>query len=91
MLDEIPAPVFVEWMAFYDADPFGEERADLRAGIIASTIANVMGGSKRRLQPLDFMPQFGAPRKQMSDADMKNTFKAAAAAWNSARKDAKDK
>jgi hypothetical protein len=30
-----------EWAAYYQCEPFGEERADLRAGIVASVIANV--------------------------------------------------
>ena len=30
-----------EWMVYYELEPFGEERADLRAGIVASTVANV--------------------------------------------------
>ena len=46
-----------EWMAFYRLEPFGEERADLRAGIVASTVYNVNRGKKGRvLKPTDFMP-----------------------------------
>jgi hypothetical protein len=35
---------FSGWMAFYNVDPWGEERADLRAALIACTIANVNRG-----------------------------------------------
>lgn len=47
---------FVEWQAYDRLEPFGEDRADLRAGIIASTLAN----STRRpstppYDPQDFM------------------------------------
>ena len=45
-----------EWQAFYDLEPFGEMRGDLRAGIVASTVANVMGDPKKPLSPSDFMP-----------------------------------
>lgn len=48
-----------EWMAYASIEPFGEERADMRAGIIASVIANVNRDPKRRSQPFtpqDFMP-----------------------------------
>ena len=46
-------------MAFAGIEPFGEERADVRAGIIASVIANVNRDAKKRSQPFapsDFMP-----------------------------------
>lgn len=42
-----------EWLAYAELEPFGDERADLRAGIIASSAVNVWGGKSR---PLDFMP-----------------------------------
>lgn len=48
---------FTEWMAFAELEPFGEWRADLRAGIIASTIANVnRSADSEALTPKDFMP-----------------------------------
>jgi hypothetical protein len=48
-------------MAYFSIDPFGEERSDLRAGIVASTIANANRDSKQRRRPYtpqDFMPDF---------------------------------
>ncbi len=52
---------FAEWMAYYAIEPFGEERADLRMGILASLIANVNRDSKKQREPFapaDFMPKF---------------------------------
>lgn len=51
-----------EWLAYFQLEPWGEERADLRAGIVASTIANVNRPAKRKqaYAPKDFMPRFGA-------------------------------
>jgi hypothetical protein len=46
---------FSEWLAFASDEPIGEMRADLRAGIVAATMARVMGGSKTAT-PKDFMP-----------------------------------
>jgi hypothetical protein len=46
-------------MAYASIEPFGEERADVRAGIIASVIANVNRDRKKRPEPFsvqDFMP-----------------------------------
>lgn len=50
---------FVGWMRYYAQEPFGEERADIRSGIVASVIANANRDSKRRpkpFKPQDFMP-----------------------------------
>lgn len=61
MLNNIPSALLTEWMAFYSIHPFGEERADIRAGIIASTIAEINRDKKQRLRPFtfaDFMPKF---------------------------------
>jgi hypothetical protein len=59
--EEITEREFLEWMAFYQLEPFGEERADVRAGIIASVIANV---NRRKGAPpftaKDFMPFLAA-------------------------------
>lgn len=49
-------------MVYYELEPFGEERADLRAGIVASTVANVNRDAKKQKKPFaaqDFMPKFG--------------------------------
>ena len=51
---------FQEWCLYYQVEPWGEDRADLRAGIVASTIANYAGkvradGADPAL-PADFMP-----------------------------------
>lgn len=57
-------------MAFYALEPFGPERQDLQAGIVASTIANV---NRTRGQdpysPLDFMPfsQQARPEQDWQD------------------------
>jgi hypothetical protein len=50
-----------EWKAYYSIEPFGEARADLRTGILASLIANVHRDRKKRPEPFvpeDFMPGF---------------------------------
>lgn len=53
----MPSSEFSEWMAFAALEPFGENRADLRAGIVASTLANIhrKKGAKA-FAPTDFMP-----------------------------------
>ena len=44
---------FAEYLAFHSIEPIGEERSDLRAGIIAATVAGAHGS---RAKPIDFMP-----------------------------------
>ncbi len=61
-------------MAYYTLEPWGGERADLNAGIIASTIANVNRDSKRRPDPFtaaEFMPKYGGavPEPEAEDEE----------------------
>lgn len=46
-----------EYMAYDQIEPIGEARADLRAGILASTFVNHGASPPRRpVKPVDFMP-----------------------------------
>jgi len=61
MLASMSAAQFVEWRAYASLEPFDEERADLRAAIVAATIANVHRDPKRHPTPVGvdvFMPRF---------------------------------
>lgn len=79
---EISATEFYEWQAYYELEPFGEERADLRAGIIAATIANVHRGKRSRpYKPSDFMPEY-EPRKDKPWQEMRAVMKSYAKAHN---------
>lgn len=39
---------FTQWMAFYNVQPFGPERDNVHAGIVASTVANANRGKSQR-------------------------------------------
>lgn len=53
----MPAAEFNLWAAYYRAAPWGDYRADLRAGIISATVANVQRDPKSKpFVPVDFMP-----------------------------------
>lgn len=59
MLTQMTWEQFSGWMRYYQEEPFGEERADLRSGIVASVIANVNRDDKKKpkpFKPSDFMP-----------------------------------
>lgn len=59
-----------EYWAYYTLEPWGEEPADLRTGIIASTIANVFSSGKKQYKPKDFMPQYQAHNRNMTKAQL---------------------
>jgi len=52
-----PSELGYYW-ALWQIDPWGEQRADLRSGIVASTIANVHRDSRKvePFRPAQFMP-----------------------------------
>jgi len=52
-----------EWMAYSTLEPFGENRADYRAGLIASAVANSSGNYKKALLPTDFIAIYTQPRE----------------------------
>ena len=56
LLRRVTSRELSEWMAYYSVEPFGEDRADLRSGIIASLIYNTNRGKDQSpLSPKDFM------------------------------------
>lgn len=67
LLDRIGRDEFLEWMDYYQIEPWGEWRADLRTGIVASTVANVFRGKGKSTKPQDFMPKFGSDSKPVSN------------------------
>lgn len=84
---EIDSAEFAEWLAYHGLEPFGEERDDLRAGIVASTIANVNRGKRAKAyKPEDFMPKFDSHSKQQTPDQMKAVLGAAAAAYQASQK-----
>jgi len=61
LLERMSACEFDDWQRFAAIESFGEERADLRMGILASVIANSNRDPNQRPQPFapsDFIPHF---------------------------------
>ena len=72
LLASISSRELTEWQAFYQLEPFGEERDDLRAGIVASTVANTARDPKQHREPFlprDFMPRFGDEVEEEEEVD----------------------
>ena len=67
LLARISSRELSEWMAYYELEPWGEERADLRAGIIASAMANVWGA---KTKPADFMPNFDNEEMRVESTEL---------------------
>jgi hypothetical protein len=60
---EISSAEFGEWIAFYSIEPFGDRYADLRAGVVASTVANVNRGKDTPpFSPLSLIPWAQEPK-----------------------------
>ena len=82
MMERINSRELTEWIAYWQIEPWGEERADYRSGMIASVIANVnRGKGGRRYKPQDFMPKFGLSKKQKPVKEMRNIFLQASSAF----------
>jgi hypothetical protein len=69
--ESLSSRVFAEWMAYASIEPFGEERADLRSGIIACTIAEPNRDKKKHPEPFsprEFMPRFSSDEPPATSA-----------------------
>lgn len=64
MMERMSASEFYDWMVLERMEPFGDRRADIQAGIVASTIANIHRSEKSKpYSPIDFMPRFEEPQQ----------------------------
>lgn len=66
LLDSMSGAELAHWFAYYEVDPWTEDRADWRSGMVCSVIANCLTGSKHG--PDDFTPKF-KPAGQHADED----------------------
>ena len=65
MLERISSAELSEWMMYYRMEPFGQERDNLHAGIIASVFANAnRKKGKKAFEIKDFMLQFTRKEKK---------------------------
>jgi len=59
-----------EAMAYQKIEPWGEWKDDYRAGMLASTYANVHIGSRKKMfKPSDFIPDWSGNRKKPTLVD----------------------
>lgn len=74
-LDEaLNAKQLRDWEVYYSIEPFGEESAFRRTGVIASTLINLkLKKEAKKLTPNDFMPMLYVGKKEeQTTTDMKD-------------------
>jgi len=75
-LENMPASYFAEYMEYYSLSPFGEERDNLHAGMIAAVIANSNRGKRSKaLSISDFMFKSDYDREREQVASMMTFMK----------------
>lgn len=63
MLGRMSSAEFTQWTAFAELEPFGEEREDVRFGLLICAVLNLFRGKgKKPLRPEDVMPDYGGDR-----------------------------
>ena len=81
----LTAADLAELDALWEIDPWGEERADLRAGIIASAAVAPYCKRGQTPRPLDFMPFANREKKssaRQSQSEMKSEWARAVRNWS---------
>lgn len=69
----------IEWLAYYQIDPYGEVRDDLRAGVVAAQVFNAQLDRKTRNKakgPADFI-LFDPCKREKSPQDVDNQIMSA--------------
>jgi len=82
MLACMTAKELRDWEAYYQVEPFGDQRADLRNGILCSLTDACHRTKGQPRPPSAYMPFVKASEKRQSIKDQKAIFARAQAAWN---------
>lgn len=78
LLGKLDARELMEWQAYCELEPFGQDRQDIGSAMVAYTVASVHGCKDVQLS--DFLPRFGEqPAKRETGAQMLAKAKAFAA------------
>lgn len=61
----------VEWQTYYELEPWGEDRGDLRMGVQTATLVNLWRDPKRGkpATPDQFMPYLDRPANRQKSPD----------------------
>lgn len=61
---------FAAWQAFYQTEPFGELRSDIRMAMLAALLANINRDETKQSEPFavqDFLPDYWAEHNESED------------------------
>jgi hypothetical protein len=58
----MPSAEFTQWVAYYGLDPFGREREDMQAAIVAKTVADCATGKNNELDA--FLIEYGKDKEK---------------------------
>lgn len=72
LLDRASGRELAEWQAFYLLEPFGEERDDMRAAMVAALMTNLLSKRDKPVEPKDFMPLY--ERKEYGSEELQRLF-----------------
>lgn len=61
---ELSSAEFSEWQAYYNLDPFDDQREDLRFAMLASMIAALGGVKRPKFKDYMLFPERSAPKVQ---------------------------
>jgi len=84
MYEDLDADELLEWEAMYGIDPWGEERADLRNGILCSLTDACHRTRGQPDAPMAYMPYVRALRNEgdgQPEEEMREILDSASASW----------
>lgn len=72
----MPAALFDEWCAFYDLEPWGFQADAWRSGVVAATVANYAGRTRKKsdAKPSDFMPRKKRQKRAQTALEIKHAL-----------------
>lgn len=62
--ERISSAEFAGWVAFYQQNPFGDERMESMLAQVCAVVANCSGKLKTPMKAADFIPKYGQPKRQ---------------------------
>lgn len=77
LLRRMSGEEFAQWAAYYRIEPWGETRADLRNGVVASLLYNINRTKDAPpLSPADFLLFEKKPDAAQSETNLRDRFRA---------------
>ena len=69
MIEDLPASLLAEWRAFYECDPWGEQRADSRVAVLSALTANMNRGKGQKAYEIRDFLLYPPPKPETTGDD----------------------